>query len=284
MTYLVYICHKYEHENRRTELGCRKYFVDAVEQQSISRSSEINHISRPAVSQSILRLGDWYGARLLKHEKRSFALTPAGAQFYEQAKELLAGMEVIFQSTTGRGENSLKLGISASLMELVFPLMSKTFAKAQNPLVKIGTSEQLLQDLKDKKIHLAIVVDRVENKNYSSQVIHRGKYRLYSKTGRWHSTLVTTEERPETLALKAFRKQSKAPLPENHLQAESWSTVAQLALWTGGVCLLPDYLKVQGLKLIPEKDWKFEYEVRLYWSKSSSLSLLEQKMIQDFAK
>lgn len=77
-------------------LTALKYYLDAYEKQSITQSSLINNVSRPAVSQSILRLEEWYGKKLLKHEKRNFEATPEGKNFYLIGKKITEDIKKIF--------------------------------------------------------------------------------------------------------------------------------------------------------------------------------------------
>ncbi len=104
-------------------LSALKYFLDAVELQSVTLSAAKNHVSRPAVSQAILRLEQWYGKELLIHEKRRFGLTNDGKLFYQAAKK---NFEIFKTGFTGVvSDTSLKIGCSASLIDLVFPPYSQ---------------------------------------------------------------------------------------------------------------------------------------------------------------
>lgn len=42
-------------------LSALKYFLDTVETKSLTKAADLNHVSRPAISQAILRLEDWVG-------------------------------------------------------------------------------------------------------------------------------------------------------------------------------------------------------------------------------
>src|SRR5580698_8300834 len=101
-------------------LSALKYFIDAVRLESITLSAEKNHVSRPAVSQAILRLEQWHGKILLGHEKRNFALTQAGREFYFLAQKAFENLEqgLLSKEVSSR---SLNVGCSTSLLDLVFP-------------------------------------------------------------------------------------------------------------------------------------------------------------------
>ena len=101
-------------------LSALKYFLDAVELNSITLSADKNHVSRPAVSQAIIRLGGWYGRSLLSHEKRNFELTDDGKEFYQIAKVNYTNLKDGF-SRSVTIDNTLRVGCSASLVELIFP-------------------------------------------------------------------------------------------------------------------------------------------------------------------
>ena len=74
-------------------LSALKYFIDAINLESVTLSAEKNHVSRPAVSQAILRLEQWCGRPLLEHGKKTIVLTKYGREFYSTARKSLDSFE-----------------------------------------------------------------------------------------------------------------------------------------------------------------------------------------------
>jgi DNA-binding transcriptional LysR family regulator len=261
-------------------LSAVKYFLDAVEAQSISRSSEINHISRPAVSQAILKLGDWYGKPLLEHEKRSFVLTKAGEEFYKKAKQAFGNLQEVLIKDIDK-ENSLKLGCSASLLELVFPRLEKFLKKSENPILKFGPTDQLFQDLRQGHVNMIFVVDKNASSEFKAHTFHQGKFQVLSKDGKLSSTLITTEPRRETESLQKYFAKRKIFF-QTHMVVESWTMAHRLAELGVGCCLIPDFIRTKELKAVKTTGWGDDYTASFYARKSHELSELERSLISSF--
>lgn len=259
-------------------LSALKFFLDAVELQSITLSADRNHVSRPAVSQAILRLEEWYGKKLLKHEKRLFALTDEGLSFYRKAKvnfdHLQAGLV-----EGHRPSDSLKIGCSASLIDLVFPKIQQQISKSHQPLIKIGSTPQLLQMLEQKKIHLAFLISTQEKSNLSSFEFQSGQFELRSKSGQLTEILIVTETRPEVEAFSRFFVKAKINF-EKQIEVESWTVASRLAEMTNGTCLVPDYLPKGKLRSVATKIRKWTYSAQLLYHRESVLSELEIELIR----
>lgn len=261
-------------------LSALKYFLDAVELGSITLSAEKNHVSRPAVSQSIIRLGQWYGKPLLYHEKRSFELTKNGREFYHLAKVNYDNFIAGFSHRT-EADDALRIGCSASLVELIFPRISGIIDKSQHPIVKVGTTQFLLSLLDQKQIHVAFLIENEKIHNYRTCVFHKGHFRLQSKTGRQTDLLITTEPRPETDSLLRYLTKKKLR-PNNHIEVESWTLSHRLAEMMNAMCLVPDYLPKGNLKMINLPSWTFDYRALMVHQKESQLSLLESELVEKF--
>lgn len=74
-------------------LRCIEAFVKAIEGGSIASGARQLGISAAAASQSIARLEEEVGARLLRRSTRSLALTDEGERYYARVRPLLAGLD-----------------------------------------------------------------------------------------------------------------------------------------------------------------------------------------------
>ncbi len=257
-----------------------KYFLDAVEFKSITQSAERNHVSRPAVSQAIVRLEEWCGQSLLVHEKRSFKLTPAGQNFYRLAKHNFDTLKTGFieNQTT---DTSLRIGCSNSLIDLVFPKIQKIIHLSQHPTFKIGTTQSLLSLLEQDQIHIAILIEIQKNSKFNTVDIKSGCFELRSKTGKHTDILVTTEKRPEVEAYLRYMAKNKMKIIQ-HIEVESWSVAIRLADLMDATCLVPDYLPSGKFQQIKLKGWNFPYTAQAVIKKQSVLTQIESQLLQSF--
>lgn len=261
-------------------LSALKYFIDAVESESITISSEKNFVSRPAVSQAIIRLEQWYGKKLLQHEKRNFVLTEEGRNFYRVAQQsyqqLREGLSQSFDK-----DDSLKLGCSASLIDLVFPRAKKLIEQSENPSVRIGPTDLLLNLLDKKEINMAFLIENQKISKYKVKKIQSGYFDLRSKNGQWSNTLVTTENRPEVDSLLRFLSTKRMTVTK-HLKVESWTVACRIAEMINGVALVPDYFPKNQLHSIKMPSWDFSYKAILVYQKEFLLSQLEMNLVEKF--
>ena len=90
-----------------------KYFQTVVRCKSFTEAAEECYISQSAISQQIRVLENELGVKLLKREKRSFSLTPAGEYFYKKSLVLTADFERLCNETAriaNDGEKRLRIG------------------------------------------------------------------------------------------------------------------------------------------------------------------------------
>ncbi len=258
-------------------LSALKYFLDAVDLGSITLSSEMNHISRPAVSQAIVRLEQWYGKTLLSHEKRNFALTADGKKFYILARSNFENLRLGF-SAPEKLDHSFRIGCSASLLDLVFPKIQNFIKKSTLPVVKIGPTNRLLELLEQKEIRLAFLIGSQKGAGNISIELHSGRFELRSRTGKLTETLIVSESRPEVDAFQKFAFKKKLGF-SRQIEVESWTVANRLAEMTDGTCLVPDCLAAGKLKPVGLKSWIFPYAAQAIYQKRSLLSELELEMI-----
>lgn len=72
------------------ELRVLRYFLVIAEEGSISKASEVLHITQPTLSRQIKELEEELGAELFIREKRNMTLTKAGEYLVDRAREILS--------------------------------------------------------------------------------------------------------------------------------------------------------------------------------------------------
>ncbi len=258
-------------------LAALKYYMDAVELKSITQSAQVNHVSRPAVSQAILRLEQWYGKPLLVHEKRLFELTPAGQEFYLRARASFNDFKRGLSHKVADSK-SFRIGCSASLIELAFSKIEKSLKKAQEPFIKTGTTDQLLGYLEDRSIDIVLALDNEKKNKFKKHEFRTGKFRLLSKSGSRETHLITTEIRPEVESFLKYAAKNKIQFT-SHIVVESWTVAAQLARFNLGCCLVPDFIEAKSLKKVETAGWNATYVAAAYVREDQTLSTLEQETL-----
>jgi DNA-binding transcriptional LysR family regulator len=93
------------------ELRQLNYFVAVAEELYFGRAAERLHLAGPSLSQQISNLERELGTQLLIRDRRHVELTPAGAQFWTDAQEVLGAAARAFdRARKGGGELPLRLG------------------------------------------------------------------------------------------------------------------------------------------------------------------------------
>lgn len=253
-------------------LSSLKYFIDTVETGSFSKAASLNHVSRPAISQSILRLEEWAGVRLMNHQKKNLILTDDGIKFFRQAKQAYQNFEVDMKKSRAESD-SLKVGCSASLAETYLIPCLKRFKDITNLEIFTGTSTQLIQKLKNKEINVALMIDNPKTTGISTKIIGSGKFHIFSKSGEMTNTLFVTEDRPEVVELKKwFLKEKKSP---HYVKVESWTLARALAQAVGGACFIPEILAHSQFKKVELPGFKHTFHILLAHQRKELMSSAE---------
>ncbi len=92
------------------ELRHLRAFVAVGQQLSFTRAAAQLHVSQPALTRTIRQLEARLEVGLLDRDSRHVALTPAGAQFLDRARHVLAALDEALASV--RGQMTLRMGFS----------------------------------------------------------------------------------------------------------------------------------------------------------------------------
>ncbi len=118
-----------------------KYFIAAAEERSINRAAQRLHVSQPPLTRHIHALEEELGVQLFVRTAWGVELTRAGQYLLEQAREILARVEVttrtIHQAEQGQF-GQLEVGIFGSAMYNVIPEILDAFT-VTHPEVQLLT-------------------------------------------------------------------------------------------------------------------------------------------------
>ena len=105
------------------ELRVLRYFLTVVNEESITRASEVLHITQPTLSRQLSQLEDDIGVKLFERGSRKISLTSEGILLRRRAEEILqlvskTEKEITEQEKTVDGEISIGCGELASVQVL----------------------------------------------------------------------------------------------------------------------------------------------------------------------
>lgn len=117
-----------------------KVFCTVAETRSFSKTSEIIHLTQPAVSLQIQALEELYETKLFDRASTTINLTPAGEILYRYAKDILAlyaelGKEI--GKITGLIKGSITIGASTTIGNYILPSLIIDFKK-NHPKIRIN--------------------------------------------------------------------------------------------------------------------------------------------------
>ncbi|MBI5212667.1 MAG: LysR family transcriptional regulator, partial [Nitrospirae bacterium] len=140
-----------------------KVFCTVAETKSFSKTSEIIHLTQPAVSLQIQALEEIYETKLFDRSSSFINLTPSGEILYRYAKEILAlyaETEKDIGKITGLIKGSITIGASTTIGNYVLPTVISDFKKT-HPKIKInvlvGNTKRIVDFLNSGVVDLGLV-------------------------------------------------------------------------------------------------------------------------------
>jgi DNA-binding transcriptional LysR family regulator len=140
-----------------------KVFCTVAETKSFSKTSEIIHLTQPAVSLQIQALEEIYETKLFDRSSSTVSLTPSGEVLYKYAKEILAlyaTAEKVIGKLIGLVKGSITIGAGSNIGNYLLPSVITDFKNA-NPKIKIhlqvGNTKRVVELLNSGTIDLGLV-------------------------------------------------------------------------------------------------------------------------------
>ena len=140
-----------------------KVFCTVAETKSFSKTSEIIHLTQPAVSLQIQAIEEIYETKLFDRSSSTVTLTPAGEVLYKYAKEILAlyaTAEKVIGKLTGLVKGSITIGACSNIGNYLLPSVitdfSKTHLKTKIHLL-VSNTKRVIELLNSGNIDIGIV-------------------------------------------------------------------------------------------------------------------------------
>lgn len=155
-----------------------KVFCTVAETRSFSKTSEIIHLTQPAVSLQIQALEEKYETKLFDRSSSKVNLTPAGEVLYKYAKDILAlyaSAEKVISEMTGLVKGSITIGAGSTIGNYLLPSVITDFRKA-HPKIKvhllIGNMQKVIELLNSGNINIGFVEGDVKrHKMFSEKLV-----------------------------------------------------------------------------------------------------------------
>lgn len=140
-----------------------KVFCTVAETKSFSKTSEIIHLTQPAVSLQIQALEELYETKLFDRSSGTINLTPSGEILYKYAKQILAlyaeaSKEI--SKITGFIKGCVKVGAGTTVGNYILPSVAVDFKKKHPKIrvsISIGNAKRVLELLNSSMIDLGII-------------------------------------------------------------------------------------------------------------------------------
>lgn len=140
-----------------------KVFCSVAETRSFSKTSEIIHLTQPAVSLQIQALEEKYETKLFDRSSSTVSLTPAGEILYKYAKDILSlynSAEKAINRQNGLVKGSLTVGAGSNIGNYILPVIIAEFRRT-HPKSKIylivSNSRRVTELLNAGNIDLGLV-------------------------------------------------------------------------------------------------------------------------------
>jgi DNA-binding transcriptional LysR family regulator len=140
-----------------------KVFCTVAETKSFSKTSEIIHLTQPAVSLQIQALEEVYETKLFDRSSSTVTLTPSGEILYRYAKEILslyANAEKDIGELIGLVKGSISIGASSTIGNYLLPGVITDFKRAHLKIkvhLLVGNTKRVVELLNSGNIDLGLV-------------------------------------------------------------------------------------------------------------------------------
>jgi len=196
-------------------------FLTVVKEKSFSKASKKLGISQPAVTQQIKWLEDYLDNKIVQRKKNGITLTKTGEDLYRVAQRLERCVNNVERDIIKiiNKELTFVIGASFTIGNYVLPYCLNELQDAieNEVLIQVDTTDDVLQQLLDKKIDLALVeapvlVDGVIHKQWLEDelvIFSNSKLPRYIKPEKLEDyNWVCREEESHTrkLATEVFQK------------------------------------------------------------------------------
>lgn len=282
------------------------YLVAVNESKSISLAAERSHISQPALSSAISKLEDELGVVLLKRTNSGAYLTDVGELIIVKAKEVLSGIDDIKAIAHGNalvlnGNISIAAdpGVNITIMPDILTTFKYNHPKV-NVLLKVGESNNILQDIEKGKADFGIILSTdAFRRSKDMQCIELFSDEFVVITGsnrKLASESTITLKRALSLPILLYNTEyitecGVSSLLQKHgsfnvsYRVDNLEMMEKILTQGEAIAFVPqfmadEYMKTSNIKKIPISDAHLDVSVILIWSDRHHLCMIEKEFIR----
>lgn len=247
------------------EMHQLRYFVAVARSGNFSRAADECRVAQPSLSQQILKLEDEVGERLFERTRRRTILTTAGTLFLPHALNILEAAErgrKEIQEMGGQVRGKIVLGALPTIAPYFLPEIIRLFREnypGAELILHEQTTDQLLRNLEENEIDLAIISDAPANPNIVVEQLFSEELLLCLPVGHalvHQKSVVAADLQQEKFILmhdshclgtqtQAFC-QSKGFRPRISCRSAQIGTVLAMVKAGLGISLIPEMARVHG--------------------------------------
>lgn len=147
-----------------------RYLLALDDHRHFGQAAEASFVAQPTLTTQIKKLEDHLGVQLFNRRANPVHPTPVGEKVIAQARIILdevSGLKALLREETTSLDGEYTLGIIPTLAPYLLPLFLQSFAEAHPGVhlqIREMQSEQIMDDLKRKRIDLGLLVTPLEDK------------------------------------------------------------------------------------------------------------------------
>jgi len=155
-----------------------EYVLAVAKYRNFTEAAKNSYVTQPTLSMQIQKLEDELDIKIFNRKKKPIALTIIGEKIVEQAKTIVSEshrMSDIVDQQKGYIGGEFRLGIIPTIIPTLLPMFLKVFIKKYpkvNLIVNELTTEQIIRQLTDGTIDVAIAATPLENEAIKEKVLY----------------------------------------------------------------------------------------------------------------
>lgn len=296
--------------NDRLDWNLLRTFLAIAEEHSISRAAERLHLTQPAISQSLRRLEETLGQRLIERRGPRFEITKAGEEVKRIAEEIYGNISRLSTDLGGLGNDisgSVRLLTVSGVYLNAYDDFLAEFHRANPRIdlqVEVMRSADVISTLLQKTATAGLSLSRVPVKKLERRLFMHQRYAIFC--GKHHRLFGQPSLTTEDLLAENFVSFTGEQIGDNMSPltifrdekgfkgrvVASSSSVHEIRrlIYSGfGIGCLPEHVTQedvaqQRLRRLPPEEGVADVDIYLLWSRERKFTLAEMAFLDALNK